>query len=356
MRTIPIALCGLGSVNRQLLKLLSTRKTRLAERHGVELRIVWAADSSAIRRDREGFAPDTLDDFKGEGGCLRDLDQGQLVASDTTGLSETATESLSDAHLMFEATPVDLETGGIGAEVVRASLEHDLHVVLANKGPLVRDYAGIMELANRHRRGVGFSATVCGGLPIVNIGRRDFPVAEILSLRGIFNSTTNFILDEMRAGRGYREALEEAQRRGIAETNPRQDVEGYDTAAKLVILANAVLGVATGLEDVSIQGITKIPASRLFGVDDTTITKLIATATGGDGGYRLSVEPKEIARDSFLGRCESWEMGVEIETDIYGHQFFKIWEREPLPTAAAMLRDAIHLLSDEKRFDVRTLR
>ena len=217
--------------------------------------------------------------------------------------------------------------------------------MLANKGPLVKDYAGIMALAQDAGRGVGFSATVCGGLPVVNIGRRDMPLAEVKMLRGIFNSTTNFMLEQMRSGRSYQDSLEEAQRRGIAETNPDNDVLGYDSASKLVILANAVLGIPARIEDVSIQGITGLDEKAGLASEASRLTRLVASAEPVSEGYRLTVAPMEVERDSFLGRCDGWEMGVEIETDLYGHQFFKIYEREPLPTAAAMIRDAILLLS-----------
>ena len=357
MAIVPIALSGMGSVHRHLLTLFMTKAQRLVDEHELQFRVVWIADSTAIRREPEGFDARTLEEFKRNGGRLRDFERGELLASEPNAEDPRLFDSLGDCELLFEATPVDLESGGFGLRVTKAASERGLHVVLANKGPLVKDYASIMSLAKRVGRGVGFSATVCGGLPVVNVGRRDMPLADVKLLRGIFNSTTNFMLEQMRAGRSYRDSLAEAQRRGIAETNPDNDVLGYDSAAKLVILANAVLGIPAGLDDVSIEGI-----DRLDGLDgnegeagiespEASITRLIASAERAPDGYRLAVAPVRVERDSFLGRCNGWEMGVELETDIYGHQFFKIWEREPLPTAAAMLRDAIHLLSTPSRPD-----
>ncbi len=207
-------------------------------------------------------------------------------------------------------------------------------------------------MADRHDAGIAFSATVCGALPVINIGQRDMVAADIESLRGIFNSTSNFILAEMATGRSFAEALAEAQRRGIAEADPSLDVEGWDTANKLVIIANSFLGVNVTLDQVKVEGITSITAEQLqseLAVGNTI--KLVATAerTSGDrsgdraGGYRLSVRPTVLPLDSFLGQCSGWEMGIEMQSDLYGRMYHKIWEREPLPTAAAMLRDAVNL-------------
>ncbi|MCS6826916.1 MAG: homoserine dehydrogenase, partial [Caldilinea sp.] len=189
------------------------------------------------------------------------------------------------------------------------------------------------------------SATVCGALPVINIGRRDLIAADILMLRGVFNATTNFILAEMAAGRSYADALAEAQRRGVAERDPRLDVEGWDSACKLVILANSMLGVDATLAEVSVHGIADVTPEALAQAAQRGQTiKLLVSAERSQNGYALAVRPTSIDAYSFLGQCSGWEMGIEIESDLYGRMFYKIWEREPLPTAAAMMRDAVNLM------------
>jgi homoserine dehydrogenase len=228
--------------------------------------------------------------------------------------------------------------------VTRTALSRGISVVLANKGPLVLAFQELHALAAQTGAGLAYSATVCGALPVINIGRRDLIAAEISLLRGIFNSTSNFILQEMATGRSYDEALAEAQRRGIAEADPSLDVEGWDTANKLVIIANSFLGAQVTLDDVTVEGITQITAARLAAERAAGNTiKLIATAEGGPDGYQLSVRPTVLPHAEFLARCDGWEMGVEIHTDLYGTLYHKIWEQDPLPTAAAMLRDAVNL-------------
>ena len=250
------------------------------------------------------------------------------------------------ADLILEASPVNLDTGLPGLQVTRTALNRGMHVVLANKAPLVLDYAGVQALAGEHGVGLAFSATVCGSLPVINIGQRDLVAARIESLQGILNSTSNFVLGEMEQGRNYAEAIVEAQNRGIAEANPSLDVEGWDTASKLVIIANAVLGVPTGLQDLTVEGITGVTPGHLSEARERGKTiKLLARARRSDGGYDLEVGPSEVNRDEFLGSCFSWQMGVEFQSDIYGRSYHKNWERDPLSTAAAMLRDAVNLVS-----------
>lgn len=338
IHTIKAALIGLGNVNRNFLRILEMKQAELAQRYGLAFRIVAVADSSGVAVNPAGFDPTTTRDFKEAGGRVCAL---ASYVADATPADVLAT---LDCDLVLEASPVNLTTGEPGLSVTRAALQRGIAVVLANKAPLVLAYRELHTLAAASGAGLAFSATVCGALPVLNIGRRDLIAAQILRLRGIFNATTNFILAEMATGRSYADALGEAQQRGIAETDPTLDVEGWDTANKLVIVANHVLGSDATLTDVAVTGITGVTAADLAQAARSGHTiKLLATAERTAAGYALTVAPTHLPASSFLSQCSGWEMGIEIESDLYGHMYHKIWEREPLPTAAAMLRDAVNL-------------
>lgn len=338
IRTISAALIGLGSVNRNFLRILEMKQAELARRYGLTFRIVAVADSSGVAVNPAGFDPATTRRFKEAGGRVCALPG---YVADATSADVLATLA---CDLVLEASPVNLATGEPGLSATRTALQRGIAVVLANKAPLVLAYRELHTLAAASGAGLAFSATVCGALPVLNIGQRDLIAAEILRLRGVFNATTNFILTEMATGRSYADALAEAQRRGIAETDPTLDVEGWDTANKLVIVANHVLGSDAALADVAVTGITGVTAADLAqAAANGKTVKLLATAERIAAGYTLTVKPTELPATSFLGQCGGWEMGVEIESDLYGYMVHKIWEREPLPTAAAMLRDAVNL-------------
>jgi homoserine dehydrogenase len=340
MKTIRTFLVGLGNVNRNFLRILEMKAERLSLDYGVEFRIVAVADSSGVAVNNEGFDPAATRQAKADGTPVREM------AGYQAKVSATELVATLDCDLVLEASPVNLSDGEPGLSVVRAALQRGIAVVLANKAPLVLAFDELHDLAAQSGAGLAYSATVCGALPVINIGQRDLVAADIMHVRGIFNSTSNFVLAEMAAGRDYATALAEAQQRGIAETDPSLDVEGWDTANKLVIIANSFLGQRATLADVTVKGITHLTIEDVQAAAlQNTVIKLVAKAEAQDNGtYSLRVEPTALPAGDFLARCEGWEMGIELRSDLYGLMYHKIWEREPLPTAAAMLRDAVNLL------------
>lgn len=341
MRLADLVLLGVGAVGQGVLRLLAEREDVLARRYGVRLRVVAAVDSRGAAIDSDGLSPSALLAHKAAGRSVADFPGGKQG-----GTVMDVLQSLP-AHILVDASPVDLRTGQPGLPAVRAALRQGMHVVLANKAPLVLAYHDLHDLAHCHNARLAFSATVCGGLPVINMGRRDLIAATVHRFRGILNSTTNYILTRMAAGESYADALREAQRRGIAEADPSLDVEGWDAANKLVIVANAVLGARVTLQDVQeVVGITHLtPDAMARARARGEVIKLVARAERrGDGSYALTVRPESLSADDFLARVSDWEMGVVFETDIYETIYAKIDERDPLTTAAAVLRDVVNLL------------
>ncbi|KLN61769.1 homoserine dehydrogenase [Kiloniella spongiae] len=333
---IKAALVGLGSVNQNLLTILINKQERLQRDHGICFQIVCISDSSGVAVNIDGFGAQDIIDRKHAGEGASAFQGFRKDANIQNVLADT------EIDLVFEASPVNLKTGEPGLGITRTALSMGVSVVLANKGPVALAYEELQNLAKETGASLEMSATVCGGLPILNIGRRDLIAGDINKLQGIFNSTSNFILDEMATGRSYDDALAEAQERGIAETDPSLDVGGWDTANKLVIIANTILGQAVTLEDVDVTGIENITESDLKAAQtENKQIKLVATYENG----KLSVKPLALPQDSFLAHCTGWEMAVELHTDIYGIMYHKLWEREPVPTAASMLRDAVNIFA-----------
>ena len=329
---------GVGGVNGSFLAILEMKAERLKNQYGLEFVIIAAADSSGTAISEKGFDIGQLRKFKQSGGRLADLPE-------RTTAQITRTIKTIEADLVLEGSPSNLEHGDPGLTVTRTALEQGLTVVLANKAPLVLDYAGIQKLVKRYGGQLAFSATVCGPLPVINIGTRDHVASDINIFKGILNSTSNFVLGEMGDGRSYDKAVAEAQRRGISEADPTLDVEGWDTASKLVIIANSFLGTPASLGDVAVEGITGISQADLGEtIAKGKTIKLLATATKTEDKFTLSVRPTILEKTEFLGHCDSWEMGIEIHSDIYGKMFHKNRDRSTVPTAAAMLRDAVNLL------------
>ena len=337
LRTIDVILVGLGNVHRRFLHLLATREELLAQRYGLRLRVVGVADSQGTVADAAGLDPAALLAHKQTGASVATMPGGKAGA--------TAPELLATvkAQVLLEASPVNLVDAQPSLSYILAALERNMDVVLANKGPLALHYQLLRVAAAVHSARLAFSATVCGGLPVVNVGVRDLVAAQVQRVEGVFNSTSNYILSQMAAGADYAEALAEAQRRGIAETDPTLDVDGWDTANKLTIVANAVLGFTATVRDVQpVVGIRELEGRgqraaeqrvRLLGVADRR----------ADGGYDLSVQPMALPSTHKLAHVDGWEMGVVFESDLFESIFISINERGPTGTAAAMLRDVVNL-------------
>jgi homoserine dehydrogenase len=354
-----LILAGLGNVGRSFLGLLRSQQSLLRERYRVAFVVVGAADSGGAAIDPAGLDVAAL---------LAAKQAGRSVATlPRVGQPEMAGAELArtiDADILLEATPVNLQHGQPGLDIVRAALGRGLHVVLANKGPLVLAYAELAALSDLAAEVGGgqageapaarprfrppclrFSACVGGYLPTVNLGRRDLAGARIERVEAVLNGTTQGILRMMEAGVSYAEALAEMQRRGLAETDPTLDVEGWDAANKLVILANAVLGRPTTLADVAVEGITRLTTTdlRAAGERGERIV-LLCLAEWQHATYRLSVRPTALPLDHPLARMGGDEMGIVYYTDIGNRLSATTREHDPRPTAAAMLRDVLEIV------------
>ena len=337
-----LLLAGLGNVGRGFLQILQSQTALLAERYGVAFRVVGVADSSGIASAAEGFDPAAIVELKRGGGAVADL-TGARAGAPATALMES-----TEADAVLEATPVDLRTGQPGLDVTRAALRRGMAVVLANKGPLALAWAELSTLSDLGTAGappLRFSACVGGAMPTINLGVRDLAGARILRVEAVLNGTTQYILRAMEAGRDYAEVLAEAQGRGLTETDPSLDVDGWDAANKLVILANAVLRQPTTLADVRVEGIAGLTADALRGAAarGERIVLLCLAEANGAGRFQLSVGPAALALDHPLARMDGDEMGVVYHTDIAGRASATSAERDAVPTAAAMLRDLLEI-------------
>ncbi len=362
---VRLTLVGLGNVGRAFLDLMISKADLLADRYGLSLVLTGAADSSGAVMDAGGIDPMALASHKARGG-----NAGNFLIG-VPGMHARKLVAQVEADLLLEASTVNLQTGQPGLDCVRTAIGRGMGVVLANKGPLVHAFGELTAAAAAAGAGLAYSATVCGALPVVNIGTRDLGACDIRSVRGIFNATSNSILTAMARGGNYEQALRQAQLDGVAEADPSLDVEGWDTANKLVIIANSILRQPATLADVQpVVGITGITAEQIrTGAAQGQVVKLVARAERGSVGrpatagmegapdpedqpsgltrYRLSVQPAWLPADDFLASVSGWEMGIVFDTDIMGLQQFKVDERGPLPTAAAMLRDVINMIGNK---------
>lgn len=342
MKTVRLSIAGLGNVGRRLLELLELQRDLVRTRFDLELRVVGACDTTGgadyfggldiakileLKRAHKGMAS-YPNHARGE---MRPVD---LVRSE-------------QADIFVELTLTNLQDGEPGLSAIREALSKKMHVVTANKGPLVLAYAELAALARSNGVSLSHSAAVTGGLPTLNIGTRDLGVTTIDKVEGILNGTTNYILSRMGEGQSYEEALKHAQEIGMAEADPSLDVDGWDAANKLVIIANAVLRRATTLKDLRVEGIRGITSQDLQTAHARgQVIKLVALAEKSAGDYRLSVRPTRLDLQHPLANVGAGMMAIIYHTDINGTIYANIEEHDPYPTAAAVLRDIVNAAID----------
>ena len=299
------------------------------------------ADSSGAIYCKDGIDLIKILNWKKENGSLKAMNAFQNKVRDSEHLFKIALENKVDVIL-------DLAPCGntITPRIIKSALSNGIDCVLANKAPLSTEFQYLQNLSDTHGAKIAYSATICGGLPVANVASRDLIGCNVESIHGIFNSTSNFILSEMRRGQSRDSALKEAQKRGIAEADPSLDIRGYDSAYKLVILANT-MNIRAKMSDVSIEGIENVKASEIREAVEKrkNVIRLVASLTREkkSGSYTFSVRPMEVKIDSYLGSCDGTSMCVQFRTDIYETISMMTDEKGVYPTSAAILRDILSL-------------
>lgn len=336
LNIVRLLLCGMGNVHRSFLRILETNGDVLRDRHGVQFIVVGATDSGGAVFDDGGLDAQMILQAKAAGRSVATLPGGRV------GLGGAALLDEVRADMLLEATTVSLRDGQPGLDAVRAALRRGLPVVLANKGPLALAYPELEALARARGVGLRFSACVGGALPTINIGVRDLAGARVTRVEAMVNGTCQGILRLMETGRTFAQALAEMQSRGIVEADPSLDIDGWDAAAKLTIIANAVLRRPTTIADVQVTGIRSITLDDLRAADargERIVLLGIAEPAAAD--WSLRVAPVSVPRTHPMARLSGDEMGVVYHTDISGVISAAVLETDAMPTAAAMLRDVL---------------
>jgi homoserine dehydrogenase len=229
------------------------------------------------------------------------------------------TASQTNADVVLELSYTNMETGQPAISHLEAALKAGKHVVTTNKGPAAMKYRELVDLARANHVEFGLEGTVMSGTPTVNLGQHFLAAAGIRKIQGIVNGTTNYILTQMDKGASYKDALGEAQRLGYAEADPTGDVEGFDAAGKVVILANLMMGVPLGMKDVERKGISGLTAGD---INDARAEgqrwKLIGCVEKTPQGVKASVQPTRLPLSHPLAAVDGVTNAVTFSTELLG--------------------------------------
>ena len=330
-----LALVGFGNVGRRFAELLRGPYGRILRRAGVEARVTGIATA------RHGSAIDARGLSLSR--CLRAKSLHPLNRERPIGSTLDFIRRVP-ADVLLELTTLDPKRGLPAVRHARAALERGLDVITANKGPAACELRPLLALAGRKRRRFLFEGAVMDGTPVFNLVARCLPGVRVLGFRGMLNTTTARILSGMENGTSFEDSLAEMQDEGIAEADPRNDVDGWDAAAKGCAIANALMKAETRPTLVDRVGISEVTA------DDVRTalrmrTRIRLIVRGERDGRKVSVRvaPEALPLDDPLVASE--QDGVLIlETDLMGEIGILEGPSGVDQTAYAILSDLMALI------------
>ncbi|MFW2368612.1 MAG: homoserine dehydrogenase [Desulforhopalus sp.] len=341
MKNIRVILCGCGGVGKEFLQLLADRGEELAENYGLRLQLAAAVDlhGGALAEAGDCLPVAKLIDFIRQGNEVQDF-----PTYGEAGLNGVEVIGKLGGDALVEATPTNLIDGGCGKDHIVAAIENNMEVISANKGPFVLYFRELFDKAKAMGCGLHISAATAAALPTLDIGLTSLAGTRVSSAEGILNGTTNYILSEMRDNNtGYDEALKAAQQLGIAETDPSYDVEGKDTANKIVLIANRIFNRSFTLSDISVRGITEVSPTEISeATKSNKVIKLIGSAIIDNGEITLTVEPKAIGLNHPLAQVNGSEKAITYTTDTMGAITVMGGKSSPVGAAAALLKDLLN--------------
>jgi homoserine dehydrogenase len=316
MKDIRIGIIGFGTVGQGLGRAMLQQQKRLASKTGINYVLRMIADTSRKPLPRE-FTDVTL---------------------------------TTDAKEVINAPDIDIVVELIGGmepakSFLLAAIANGKHVVTANKALLSVHGVEIFKAAAEKNVEVGFEASVGGGIPVIKALREGLTANRINRIQGIMNGTANFILSKMtEEGLPFAQVLKEAQELGFAEADPTYDVEGIDTAHKLAILMNIAYGQRVQLDDVTVEGISKIePIDIKFARDFGYRIKLLAITHNHGDSVEARVHPTMVPESHMLANIGGAFNGILINGDTVGDVLLYGQGAGMMPTGSAVAADVVDI-------------
>jgi len=339
MKRIPLVMTGFGHVGRAFVSLLREKTADLERRYGHGFEILAVARA---------------------GGCFHTggpLDVRQLSRAGDVWTSgnpawheglriDEVLRGLGPGGCLVECTLSNLESGEPGLSYIATALQAGWHAVAASKGALVVGLPALKALAAENGVFLKFSGATAAALPTLDVGLVSLAGTRIEGIQGILNGTSNYILTRMGEGLDYAEALKEAQDKGIAEPDPAHDVDGWDSACKILLITNACLDTEYVLKDVHVAGISGLDIEFVRSARrEGRSVKLLATAAPGRQGGRwsLDVRPSLIDASHPLVHVNGTEKGITFLTDSMGSVTVTGGRSSPRGAAAALLKDIVNI-------------
>jgi len=322
MRKINIGIIGFGNIGCGVVKILSSRKSLLAQKIETEIIIKKICDKDLARK--------------------RDVTVNKDLLT-------------SDAYEIINDPGIDIIVelmGGINPakEFILAALKKGKHVVTANKALLAQDGNELFREASERGKNIYFEASVGAGIPIIKSIKEGLVANKFNSIFGILNGTSNYVLTQMsKENCSFINALTDAKLKGFAEKDPTFDIQGIDSAHKLVLLTYLVFGKIINLKDIFIEGIDQVSASDIVYAKELGYTiKLLAVAKKEIDELEVRVHPTLLPSEHLLASVDGVFNAIYVSSDLAGDLMFYGPGAGQLPAASAVVSDIVDLAQDIK--------
>jgi len=341
-----VALLGCGNVGRALIALVAKKEQALLDERDLTLRF----SGGSTRRAGAWIAP-------------AGLTAAQLAASDwptTPGAIPTGAKAFTGdgvafaaqapADVIAELTTLNPQDGQPALDYVRAALTAGKHVATANKGPIAHGLRELRALSQMRGVGLRFESTVMDGTPIFGMMDACLPATDVLSFRGLLNSTSNYVLWCMGQGQTLEEAVTSAQRLGVAEADPSNDLDGWDASVKATVLANALMGANLRPQQVNRVnlGALAMKAAQAELQPGYALKQVVEgrRENGENGQVVAEVRLRALPPDDVFSHMRAMETVVRLTTDTLGELTLiegDKGEEGPTQTAMGVLADIVAL-------------
>jgi len=333
-----IILCGFGVVGQSLVKLFESRAEDLYAKYGLKPRVVAVFDSKGSAIDSSGLDLEKLVETKKKFGTVKNYSKTKNTMSGLDIIKNI------EAEVLIETTASNYKDAEPGMSHITSAMKKNMHVISVNKGPLALAFPSLLELATYNQVMLKFSGTVGGGTPILDYAKDSLRGERIISFAGILNGTTNYILSNMANGLSFESALKDAKEKGYVEADESLDLDGLDAAAKLVILANWIMGMKVTMPDIKCTGIRKVTTEDIKkAANKKCAIKLIASCDRD-----LEVCPKEVSIDDPL--CVNGTLNaIAFTSEHSGTQTIIGKGAGGMETASSILRDLLDIRKETSK-------
>ena len=342
MKEWKIAILGFGNVGKAFAELLQNKMEEI----GKDYHCIVKATAVATGSRGCLVNPLGIDLTR----ALNDIEEkGRFDETNPDYSKLTSMEIAKEAEydILIEISPLAIFSGRPAIDHIEAALERKKHAITANKGPIAWDFKRLRNLAESRNVKFCYETTVMDGTPVFNLVEDTLRLCKVTEIKGILNSTTNFIMEELAKGRNYDEVIEEGKKRGFVEADPSLDVEGWDAAAKTAALINVLMDGEITPDMIERKGIEGITPEQLQEADSRgKVIKLLCSGMIRDGKIIGRVAPEEIDKNHLFATVSGTSSVVTICTDLMGAISVVEHDPEILQTGYGILSDLIRVIRE----------